>query len=55
MFLPKIFWQHKGDGHVEWFEGNFQAYEEDKLRRLGVSHSARKRVNAAHGRLKPFA
>ena len=25
----------EGDGHVEWFEGNFQAYEEDKLRRLG--------------------
>jgi ATP-binding cassette ChvD family protein len=25
----------EGDGHVEWFEGNFQAYEEDKRRRLG--------------------
>jgi ATP-binding cassette ChvD family protein len=25
----------EGDGHVEWFEGNFEAYEEDKLRRLG--------------------
>jgi hypothetical protein len=22
---------------VEWFEGNFQAYEEDKLRRLGAA------------------
>ncbi|MBT3069741.1 energy-dependent translational throttle protein EttA [Rhodomicrobium sp. Az07] len=27
----------EGDGHVEWFEGNFQAYEEDKLRRLGAA------------------
>jgi energy-dependent translational throttle protein EttA len=26
----------EGDSHVEWFEGNFQAYEEDKRRRLGV-------------------
>ena len=25
----------EGDGHVEWFEGNFQAYEDDKRRRLG--------------------
>jgi ATPase subunit of ABC transporter with duplicated ATPase domains len=25
----------EGDSHVEWFEGNFQAYEEDKVRRLG--------------------
>ena len=25
----------EGDAHVEWFEGNFQAYEEDKVRRLG--------------------
>jgi sulfate-transporting ATPase len=23
----------EGDSHVEWFEGNFQAYEEDKRRR----------------------
>jgi ATP-binding cassette ChvD family protein len=27
---------YEGDGHVEWFEGNFQDYEEDKKRRLGV-------------------
>ncbi|MDR3464022.1 MAG: energy-dependent translational throttle protein EttA [Beijerinckiaceae bacterium] len=27
----------EGDGHVEWFEGNFADYEEDKKRRLGVS------------------
>jgi len=26
----------EGDSHVEWFEGNFAAYEEDKKRRLGV-------------------
>jgi ATPase subunit of ABC transporter with duplicated ATPase domains len=25
----------EGDGHVEWFEGNFDSYEEDKRRRLG--------------------
>jgi ATP-binding cassette ChvD family protein len=25
----------EGDSHVEWFEGNFQAYEADKKRRLG--------------------
>ena len=25
----------EGDSHVEWFEGNFQAYEDDKRRRLG--------------------
>jgi ATP-binding cassette ChvD family protein len=25
----------EGDSHVEWFEGNFAAYEEDKKRRLG--------------------
>ncbi len=24
------------DSHVEWFEGNFEAYEEDKKRRLGI-------------------
>jgi ATP-binding cassette ChvD family protein len=26
----------EGDSHVEWFEGNFHDYEEDKKRRLGV-------------------
>jgi ATP-binding cassette ChvD family protein len=25
----------EGDSHVEWFEGNFEAYEADKKRRLG--------------------
>jgi ATP-binding cassette ChvD family protein len=26
----------EGDSHVEWFEGNFQDYETDKMRRLGT-------------------
>ena len=26
----------EGDSHVEWFEGNYQEYEDDKKRRLGV-------------------
>ena len=26
----------EGDSHVEWFEGNYQAYEEDRHRRLGA-------------------
>jgi len=26
----------EGDSHVEWFEGNYQEYEEDKKRRLGA-------------------
>ncbi len=26
----------EGDSHVEWFEGNFEMYEEDKKRRLGT-------------------
>ncbi|MFL6829219.1 MAG: energy-dependent translational throttle protein EttA, partial [Sphingomicrobium sp.] len=25
----------EGDSRIEWFEGNFEAYEEDKVRRLG--------------------
>ncbi|MBX9700159.1 MAG: energy-dependent translational throttle protein EttA [Acetobacteraceae bacterium] len=27
----------EGDSHVEWFEGNYQAYEADKRRRLGAA------------------
>ena len=34
----------EGDSHVEWFEGNFQAYEEDKKRRLGVSEIIPSRI-----------
>ncbi len=26
---------YEDDGHVEWFEGNFEEYEKDKIRRLG--------------------
>ncbi|HWX14915.1 MAG TPA: energy-dependent translational throttle protein EttA [Methylocella sp.] len=26
----------EGDSHIEWFEGNFADYEEDKKRRLGI-------------------
>jgi ATPase subunit of ABC transporter with duplicated ATPase domains len=26
---------YEDDGHVEWFEGNFEEYEKDKVRRLG--------------------
>ncbi|WP_442583029.1 energy-dependent translational throttle protein EttA [Mesorhizobium sp. ASY16-5R] len=26
----------EGDSHVEWFEGNFEDYEKDKIRRLGA-------------------
>jgi len=34
----------EGDAHVEWFEGNFEAYETDKVRRLGADSIAPKRV-----------
>jgi ATPase subunit of ABC transporter with duplicated ATPase domains len=34
----------EGDSHVEWFEGNFQDYEEDKKRRLGVDAGVPHRV-----------
>ncbi|MCP5086630.1 MAG: energy-dependent translational throttle protein EttA [Rhodobacteraceae bacterium] len=27
----------EGEAHVEWFEGNFEDYEEDKVRRFGVN------------------
>ena len=27
----------EGDSHVEWFEGNWQSYEEDRRRRLGAA------------------
>ncbi|MBC2836398.1 energy-dependent translational throttle protein EttA [Paragemmobacter straminiformis] len=35
---------YEGDAHWEWFEGNFQAYEEDKVRRLGPDSIEPKRV-----------
>ncbi|WP_135450793.1 MULTISPECIES: energy-dependent translational throttle protein EttA [Tabrizicola] len=34
----------EGDAHVEWFEGNFEAYEADKIRRLGPDALEPKRV-----------
>ena len=34
----------EGDAHVEWFEGNFEAYEADKVRRLGADSIMPKRV-----------
>ncbi|MGX1099778.1 energy-dependent translational throttle protein EttA [Amorphus sp. MBR-141] len=34
----------EGDSHVEWFEGNFADYEEDKKRRLGPDAIVPRRV-----------
>ncbi|KPQ15656.1 MAG: ATP-binding cassette protein, ChvD family [Rhodobacteraceae bacterium HLUCCO18] len=34
----------EGEAHVEWFEGNFEDYEEDKKRRLGPDALEPKRV-----------
>ncbi|MCX5616597.1 energy-dependent translational throttle protein EttA [Bombella sp. TMW 2.2559] len=34
----------EGDSHVEWFEGNFQQYEEDKRRRLGPDSTEPSRI-----------
>ena len=34
----------EGDSHVEWFEGNFQAYIEDKRRRLGAEATEPHRI-----------
>jgi ATP-binding cassette ChvD family protein len=34
----------EGDSHVEWFEGNFQDYEEDKKRRLGLDSTIPHRI-----------
>jgi ATP-binding cassette ChvD family protein len=39
MFLDRLathMLAFEGDGHVEWFEGNFEDYEQDKIRRLGA-------------------
>lgn len=39
MFLDRLathILAFEGDSHVEWFEGNFESYEEDKKRRLGA-------------------
>ncbi|MFQ8430905.1 energy-dependent translational throttle protein EttA [Amaricoccus sp. W119] len=34
----------EGEGHVEWFEGNFEDYETDKIRRLGPDAVEPKRI-----------
>ncbi|NHN85041.1 energy-dependent translational throttle protein EttA [Acetobacter musti] len=34
----------EGDSHVEWFEGNFEAYEADKRRRLGDAATEPSRI-----------
>jgi ATP-binding cassette ChvD family protein len=47
MFLDRIathILAFEGDSHVEWFEGNFQDYEEDKKRRLGTDSTIPKRI-----------
>jgi ATP-binding cassette ChvD family protein len=34
----------EGNSHVEWFEGNYQDYEEDKKRRLGIDSTIPHRI-----------
>ncbi len=34
----------EGESHVEWFEGNFADYEEDKKRRLGIDSTIPHRI-----------
>src|SRR5689334_5295870 len=34
----------EGDSHVEWFEGNFEDYEKDKMRRLGTDSTIPHRI-----------
>ncbi|MFL2933894.1 MAG: energy-dependent translational throttle protein EttA [Thalassobaculaceae bacterium] len=46
-FLDKIathILAFEGESQVEWFEGNYQAYEEDRRRRLGVEAEQPKRI-----------
>ncbi|MDI7863761.1 energy-dependent translational throttle protein EttA [Rhizobiaceae bacterium n13] len=47
MFLDRLathILAFEGDSHVEWFEGNFEDYEQDKIRRLGIESVNPKRV-----------
>lgn len=47
MFLDRLathILAFEGDSHVEWFEGNFEEYEADKVRRLGPDSINPKRV-----------
>lgn len=52
MFLDRLathMLAFEGDSHVEWFEGNFQDYEADKIRRLGADS-----VNPKRATYKPL-
>jgi ATP-binding cassette ChvD family protein len=47
MFLDRLathILAFEGEGHVEWFEGNFADYEADKIRRLGADAVNHNRV-----------
>ena len=47
MFLDRLathILAFEGDSHVEWFEGNFEEYEADKIRRLGAEAAHQHRL-----------
>jgi ATP-binding cassette ChvD family protein len=47
MFLDRLathILAFEGDSHVEWFEGNFEEYEADKVRRLGADFVDHRRI-----------
>ena len=47
MFLDRLathMLAFEGDSHVEWFEGNFEDYEKDKVRRLGALAADPRRI-----------
>jgi ATPase subunit of ABC transporter with duplicated ATPase domains len=47
MFLDRLathILAFEGNSHVEWFEGNYEEYEQDKIRRLGADAVNPKRV-----------
>jgi len=47
MFLDRLathILAFEGDSHVEWFEGNFEEYEADKVRRLGADAVDHRRI-----------
>ena len=48
MFLDRLathMLAFEGDSHVEWFEGNFEDYEKDKINRLGENALTPKRIH----------
>ncbi len=48
MFLDRLathMLAFEGDSHVEWFEGNFEDYEKDKINRLGDNALTPKRIH----------